>query len=153
MSFGFLLIPDPAQNIFNSVIRYAIEPNPNQWGLKERRTKFQKTDLNVIRGNVEAFTINFYTGQNPLNISLYQVFFKSVDDPKDINYQLEFEILMSSSGNNFSIGQVALNFSSAQTLSFPVRLNYEIRAQSGSDIVSLISGEIRTHDSLFSISP
>jgi len=139
MSFGFLLFPDSGGDIFFSEkLRVSLtnEMIPN------RRTKFDKTNFDIYRGDDELLRFEVHSGHDLFDLSEYDV---RISGRKTRQSDPLFDVTISdgSHGSDFANGNFNIFLSSSITENLPSRFKYDIQIIRNSIVQTIVSGQIR----------
>lgn len=111
-------------------------------------TIFGETDIDVYRGDTANYTFSIMQDSVGYDFGGQTVFAQArstVDSMFpifDTRSSTGMAITDLSNGNDFNVGRVVLKITAAISKILPTHSRYDIRAQSGSDVTTLVSGNI-----------
>lgn len=141
MSFGFLLFPEGGQ-LTAKEIRVSLD-----YGLiRNKRTKFDRTNLDAFRGDTEIYIFKAYQGQKLVDLTNFEITVTLRKTYKDQEVLFQ-EVLVDEIGaNDFINGAFSFELSNLITRDLPSLCKYDIRGVSliDSTTETLVAGQLRT---------
>lgn len=113
--------------------------------LRNRRTKFDRTALEVYKGDTETFKFQVFAGQSPANLLGYSIVAQARKTPDDPSTLFDIVINDGEYGSDFIQGIIVLKLQPAVTGALPSLCRYDIQGIVGTTITTLVSGTIQLH--------
>lgn len=143
MAFGFLLFPSSTGS---SVVagNLKAELSTSVGLIKGRRTKFEKTNIEVYAGDQEAYVIQVYMDGAKFDLTGYTVEVKAKRSARQTKTYFDITIDDGDNDSNFAEGKIVLVIPDTITATLPTVCLYDIQATDGSNNFTILSGEIHT---------
>lgn len=113
--------------------------------IRNKRTKYDKTDLTVYKGDTEMYAFTAYSGQKVASLLGYQIRAQARKTPNSPELLFDVHIYDGDYGADFSKGRFVMKLPPSVTNDLPSLCRYDIQGVLGSDVITLVSGSIKVH--------
>lgn len=144
MAFGFLFLEPPSDFLTVREVRVGLEGYG--YRTRRKRTRFDRTNINIYKGDTEILVFQAYKGQKVADLSGYTIRAQARITPQSIDPLFDIEIIDGVDGSDFVNGRFGLNLPSSLTTTLPSMFRYDIQGIYADIVSTLVVGQMKVQN-------